>query len=197
MSGLDNMKSQILDEATRLAEVKLTEAKTKADLIVEEATREVTAQTEKISVKAQDEVENYAQRITSSNEMQRKQAILRAKQEVIADILEKAYDEVVNLDTEAYFEMIKKMLKEYVLPENGVICFSKKDLGRMPAGFEAEIQKIAVEKGGTLSLSGDAKDMIGGFILVYGGIEENCTIKALFDSKSDELSDKVHGALFN
>ena len=66
----------------------------------------------------------------------------------------------------------------------------------MPAGFEEEIQKAAAAKGGALSLAKEAKEMDGGFILVYGGIEENCTIKALFDAKRDELSDKVHGLLF-
>lgn len=191
------MKGQILDEATRLAELKITEAKTKADLILADAKNEASAQVERISEKASDEVENYAQRITSSNDMQRKQAILRAKQEVIASVLEKAYEDVLQLDTEAYFEMMKKMLKEYVLSEDGIICFSAKDLERMPAGFEAEIQKIAEEKGGTITLSKDAKEMVGGFVLIYGGIEENCTIQALFDAKRDDLSDKVHGALFN
>ena len=58
------------------------------------------------------------------------------------------------------------------------------------------IQKTAAGKGGALSLSRDAKEMSGGFILVYGGIEENCTIRALFDAERDELSDKVHGLLF-
>ena len=196
MSGLDKMKSQILDEATHSAEVKIAEAKAKAEVILKDARAEAAAQVEKISNKAQADVDNYAQRIASSCDMQRKQAILRAKQEVIADVLDKAYDRMMNLDTEAYFEMIQKMLEEYVLPEEGVICFSAEDLERMPAGFEAVIQKTAAGKGGALSLSRDAKEMKGGFILVYGGIEENCTIKALFDAKRDELSDKVHGLLF-
>lgn len=67
----------------------------------------------------------------------------------------------------------------------------------MPKGFEQEIQKAAAEKGGVLELSREARDIDGGFILVYGGIEENCTIKALFDAQRDELSDKVHGLLFS
>ena len=37
--------------------------------------------------------------------------------------------------------------------------------------------------------------MDGGFVLTYGGIEENCTIKALFDAKREELSDKVNRQL--
>ena len=196
MSGLDKMKSQILDEAAHTAEEKIAEAEAKAEKILKDARAEAALQAGKISDKAQADAEHYAQRIASSCEMQRRQAILRAKQEVIADVLDKAYDRILNLDTEAYFEMIRKMLEEYVLPEDGVICFSAEDLARMPAGFEEVIQKTAAGKGGALSLSRDAKEMSGGFILVYGGIEENCTSRALFEAKRDELSDKVHGLLF-
>ena len=66
----------------------------------------------------------------------------------------------------------------------------------MPKGFEAEMEKAAQKKGGSLKLSSEAKEMDGGFILVYGGVEENCTIRAMFDAKRDELSDKVYRILF-
>ena len=32
-------------------------------------------------------------------------------------------------------------------------------------------------------ISEEARKIDGGFILVYGGIEENCTIKAVFDDE--------------
>nr|WP_330405914.1 V-type ATP synthase subunit E family protein [Faecalicatena contorta] len=190
------MKSQILDEANHSADKKIAEAKAKAEKILKEAEAEAAAQAEIISNKAQADAENYKQRIESSCEMQRKQAILRAKQDVIAAVLDKAYNKILNLETGEYFDMIRRMLDKYVLPEEGMICFSAEDLKRMPAGFEAEIQKTAVSKGGALELSREAKEMEGGFVLVYGGIEENCTVKALFDAKRDELSDKVQGLLF-
>lgn len=196
MSGLDKMKSQILDEANHSAEVKIAQAKAKADEIVEAAKAEAAAQVEKISNKALADAGNYAQRIESSCEMQRKQALLRAKQDVISGVLTKAYDKIMNLDAEAYFDMVRKMLDKYVLAQRGEIYFSARDLERMPSGFGAEIQKAAAAKGGTLELSKETKEIDGGFILVYGGIEENCTVKALFDAKRDELSDKVHGLLF-
>ncbi len=42
-------------------------------------------------------------------------------------------------------------------------------------------------------MAGAGRDNIdNGFILAYGGIEENCTIRAMFDAKRDELSDIVH-----
>lgn len=196
MSGLDNMKSQILDEANHTAEAKIAGAKVKADEILGKARAEAAAQVEKISNKAQADAAHYAERTESSCEMQRKQALLRAKQDVIAGVLDKAYDKIMDMDADAYFEMVRKMLEEYALPEKGEIYFSAKDLSRMPAGFEQEIKKIAAGKGGVLDLSKETKEMKGGFVLVYGGIEENCTVKALFDAKRDELSDTVNKVLF-
>ena len=90
------------------------------------------------------------------------------------------------------------MLKKFVLPQEGSICFSSNDLKRMPENFESEIMDIAAKKGGKLTLLKEGNDTIrGGFVLLYGGIEENCTFKAMFDSKKGELSDKVHVLLFS
>ena len=64
--------------------------------------------------------------------------------------------------------------------------------------FESEIMDIAAKKGGKLTLLKEGNNNIrGGFVLLYGGIEENCTFKAMFDSKKGELSDKVHVLLFS
>ena len=35
----------------------------------------------------------------------------------------------------------------------------------------------------------------GGFILVYGGVEENCSIEALFYAEQERLQDKVQAFL--
>lgn len=196
MSGLDKIKSQILDEANHSAEMKIAEANEKAAQMLSEAKAEAEAESSKISAKSQEAIAVYAERVKSSGEMQRKQAILQAKQEVIADVLQKAYEKVCAQEDSAYFDMIIKMLEKYAQPGDGIISFNAKDLKRMPKGFEAEMEKAAQKKGGTLRLSETAKEMDGGFILVYGGVEENCTIRAMFDAKRDYLSDKVHEVLF-
>lgn len=196
MSGLDKIKSQILDEANHSAEAKIAEANEKAAQMLSEAKAEAEAESSKISAKSQEAIAVYAERVKSSGEMQRKQAILQAKQEVIADVLQKAYEKVCAQEDSAYFDMIIKMLEKYAQPGDGIISFNAKDLKRMPKGFEAEMEKAVQKKGGTLRLSETAKEMDGGFILVYGGVEENCTIRAMFDAKRDYLSDKVHEVLF-
>ena len=100
-------------------------------------------------------------------------------------------------DDAAYFAMLEKVLEKYVLPEEGTICFTEKDRKRMPQGYMEKVYETAKKKGGSLELTETVPDgMDGGFILTYGGIEENCTIKALFDARREELSDKVNRQLF-
>ena len=118
------------------------------------------------------------------------------KQEVIREVLDKAYESVMNLDTNSYFDMIRNMLRKHVLSQKGNIYFSAADMRRMPEGFQEEICRIAEEKGGELTIITEEREIGGGFILAYGKVEENCTIKALFHAKRDELSDKVNEVLF-
>ncbi|HJB01658.1 MAG TPA: V-type ATP synthase subunit E [Candidatus Mediterraneibacter merdavium] len=196
MSGLDKMKSRILEEADHSAKEIMDKANAEAEAVIKAAEEEAKAEAGRISSKAERDAADYAKRVASSVDMRRKQAYLAAKQEVISHVLESAYSTVMNLEVKEYFDMLEKLLERYVLPEEGEICFSAKDLGRMPEGFSGKIKTIAANKGGSLTLSDEARDIDGGFLLVYGGIEENCTIKAVFDAKREELSDQVNRLLF-
>ena len=196
MSGLDKMKARILEEAQNTAREIIDKAKTDADTAVQAARESAEAEAVKILERARRDAADYGVRVDSSMDMQRKQAILAAKQEVIGGVLEAAYDAVMNLDDAKYFEMLEKLLEKNALPEAGVICFSAKDLGRMPAGFPDKIKNVAASKGGSLTVSEKPEKMDGGFLLVYGGIEENCTISAVFASRREEMSDQVNRLLF-
>ena len=196
MSGLDKMKSRILEEADHSAKEIMDKANAEAEAVIKAAEEEAKAEAGRISSKAERDAADYAKRVASSVDMRRKQAYLAAKQEVISHVLESAYSTVMNLEVKEYFDMLEKLLERYVLPEEGEICFSAKDLGRMPEGFSGKIKTIAANKGGSLTLSDEARDIDGGFLLVYGGIEENCSIKAVFDAKREELSDQVNRLLF-
>ena len=63
-------------------------------------------------------------------------------------------------------------------------------------GFEKDVKTAAKQAGGKLSISTESRKIGPGFILSYGGIEENCTIDALLEEKKDDLTDTVREILF-
>lgn len=197
MTGLDKMKEQILNEAKSSAADMIAQTEEEARSITAQAAKEAQADGEKISQKSEADVAAYKERVASSIDLLRKKAILKAKQEVITEVLDGAYDKLLSQGDAEYFTMIEKMLEKSVLGQDGEIYFSTKDLGRMPADFESKISKIAEAKGGKLTLGNEGRHIEGGFVLVYGGIEENCTLKAMLRSAKDDLSDKVNKLLFN
>ena len=197
MTGLEKMKNQILDEAKSLAEAKVSDAENQAQEILEAAKAEAAKTAAGISQKSEADVANYTERIASSIDLQRRTRVLSAKQEVIAEVLNKAYEKLKAMETADYFAMMMKILDKYVLAQAGEIYFSQADVNRMPAACRAEIEKIAKAKGGSLKICSQEKGIEGGFVLAYGGIEENCTLRAMFDAKRDELSDEAHRLLFS
>ena len=143
MTGLDKMKSQILDEAKAAAEGKIAEAKAQAEETIRNAKEDAAKQTESILHKSKNDVSNYQERLESSIDLQKRTKILAAKQEVIAEVLEKARAKVEAMEAGEYFSMLLKMVEKYALAQDGEICLCAADLARLPEGFEAEVSRIA------------------------------------------------------
>lgn len=196
MTGLDKIISQILDDAGKEADEALEKARNEAEEIIRQAEEECGRAKEEGRKKLSADSAAYRERMRSSAELKKRQAVLLAKQQVIAGLLNQAYEALLSKGDAEYFGLIQKMLTTFVPAKQGEIYFSQRDLNRMPEGFETVIRETAGQKGGSLKLSGEPKNIDGGFILVYGGVEENCTFKALLAARKDELSDRVHELLF-
>lgn len=125
------------------------------------------------------------------------QQLLRAKQEMIAEVIAEAQENLRTENTESYFRTMEKILKAYALAEDGDDLFLRPGFNQnCRLILRKKLRRPAEAKGGSLVLKKEPKAIEDGFILVYGGIEENCTLKALFDAKKDELQDKVNEILF-
>ena len=112
---------------------------------------------------------------------------------IISEMLKTGMETAKNLPDDEYFELILKMIGKNSQPGDGMISFGEKDLGRLPKDFLAKINSISK---GKLTLSDKAAAIDAGFILSYGGIEENCSFDAIFLSEADNLSDRAGKLLF-
>lgn len=196
MTGLEKIVEQILSEADGEAEKIKTAAKAEADKILLDAEKEAGKIKLQSDSRIDMEKKSREARAKSSADLKKRQAILRAKQDIISDILDKAYKQVLSLDDAEYFDILLKMVKKYSQDRDGKIYFSEKDLNRLPRGYGKKIEKLAAENGGSLSVAEESCNIDGGFILNYGGIEENCSFKAIFSSEKEKLADKVNQFLF-
>ena len=130
-------------------------------------------------------------RAISSAAQKNAQSKLAFKMEMICSVMEKAKQNFLDMENSLYIEKLSKLLdSRAVMGEKGEIVFNKKDKEKLTKEFKAKLDKAG------LSLSEKDADIEGGFILIYGKVEENCSVEAIFRENYEELVDFIGKNLF-
>ena len=193
MSGIDKIIEQIEKNSASACDSVIAAAPSKADAVIAQATEQAQRITAEGRDKTAARVADIKKRGDSAAELEEKRVMLSAKQSIISKMLAEGLAAAKALPDNEYFELIEKMVSEYSQPEDGVILFGSKDISRLPEGFINRLNSVS--KGG-LTLSDEAADIDAGFILKYGGIEQNCSFDAVFAGESEYLSDRAGRLLF-
>lgn len=193
MSGIDKIIQDIEFNTDKSCDAVLGTARSKAESIMMDAQR----QAEQIIADGKERtalhVADIKKRGESAADLEEKRVLLSTKQHIISQMLQNGLENAKNLPDDEYFSLILQMIGKYSLPEDGTILFGEKDLKRLPADFASKINDAAK---GKISLSDKAAAIDAGFILQYGGIEENCSFDAIFASEAENLSDRAGRLLF-
>ena len=196
MNGLDKLVDRISGEANDQIKSILDEANARAAEIKAEYDKKQKAECDRIEKKAQSEVETIESRAKASAELKTKQILLTGKQELLNDTIVAAKEKLANLSDQEYTDFIVKLFEKHIPSQDAVLRLNAADLKRIPQdvldGFTAKAKAAGAE----LKISDEAADIKNGFILDFGGIEENCTFDALIDQNIEELQDKVKSLLF-
>ncbi len=195
MTGLDKILEQIKKESDEAVSEKLAEAKGQADDIINKATAEMEDECEHIKTSGKRQARDIEDRAASAADLYKRKAVLSEKQRIIAEVFDKAEERLLSLKGPEYYDTVMNIAIKNALDQEGTIIFSAEDLAHIPSDFEMRLN--ARLKKGRLSLSKETRPTGGGFILSYGGVEENCTFRALIDASRESLSDKVQNILFN
>lgn len=196
MSGLDNIVEEIRNQSKQEADEILKEADVFCKDYMNKIKKDVEVEVVSIEKKALADRKLYEEKTVSGMEFLERNSILRAKQQVIEQAIDKARESIAGLNDEEYFNVLEKLLRKNVQQGKGKISFSKNDLDRIPNGFEDRVKEIVAENQGELAIDKEPANIKDGFVLVYGEIEENCTLKALFDSNIDRIKDIANKQLF-
>lgn len=191
MTGLENIIREIETESAETVSDILGKANGAAAVTLRDAEKAAEQLKESFRREAERKAAETADRAAANDEMELKRAILKKKQEIIRETLDGTRRALTETRDKGYFEMLTSLLSRYAAEgKAGEILMTDADKKAMTKDFEAAVSAHG------LKVSDKALAADSGFVLVYGSIEINCTIDAIFDAYADELSDMLGAFLF-
>ena len=195
MTGLDKIIEKILEQSQMNCNAILNDASLQVKNIISQARETANKQSGEIVAKAEAEAKRIEAVSKSTAESITRNRYLEIRNAILNDIISAAYLEIEKFSDEDYFAMLKRLCIKNVLEGECEMSLSGYDLGRLPDDFEMSINSEIYEKG-AVHISNVPGDIENGFVLHYGDIEINCSLKAVFDENMDALKDMLSTALF-
>ena len=196
MTGLEKITSEIKADADKSIAAIIDKANAEAKSILAGAEKEAAEAIEKVNHDVSVRLSASKSTAESAAALRKRRLILEEKQKLIGEVIEEAKSLIYALPDNVYFEKILKLAEKNVSPAEGTIIFNAKDLSRLPADFETKLNVVAVAKGGKLTVSKETRPIDGGFVLLYKGIDQNCSITSLFETNIEAVQDKIQKLLF-
>ena len=194
MTGLESILSQIAGDGQKEAEEVLSVSKSKAAETVQKAQAEAKEQAAAVLKDAERRAQDIRDRAQSAAELEKRNQMLVFKQELIRQAVGAARESLENAPDGEYFETLLKLYCRFAQEGRGEMRLNKRDLARLPDDFLARMRKAV--PGAEVTISPQPHAIANGFLLVYGGVDINCTFQAIFEDAYDELRDAAGRLLF-
>lgn len=195
MTGIEKIVEKIREESLNRCEAVIAEAKENAGEILFDERKKAEKEAEKIISEGKNKALKKENAARSAAETISKTRYLEVKNAIVNDIIAAAFEKIEEMSDEDYFALLLSLCEKNVESGEGTMFLSKRDLERAPKDFEESVNSLVYEKG-AVRLSKKPMDIENGFVLVYGDIEVNCTLRAVFDEKLDSLRDALCKELF-
>ncbi len=199
MTGIDKIKSKIIEDAAATAAKAEEQAKTEAGEIVEQFSAAAGKKKAELLEKAMSDGAELHRRLAAQAGLEGGKEVLRTKQSLIDEAFRKALEKLCSFPDNEYQKLLEQMIVDAAGKEGGEILLSEKDLKRIDGNFLYNINRrlAGLGKGGQLTLSGQAINTAGGFILKSGDMEINSTFEIVFGMLRTELEGEVVRILFD
>ncbi len=117
--------------------------------------------------------------------------LMAAKSEIINESVLYSSGQLKAMPDKEYFSALHKLILKYAHPESGELILNSRDAERLPKDFVDTVNNELKKINGSITLSDKCADIDSGFILRYGGIDENCTFDALIKENADKIKDAL------
>lgn len=192
---MKKITDSIIAEAEKTAEHIKAGAEYDAGKLIDEAHKRCGEIENNEKLLCVNEIKKLRKRCSSARISKRRTELLKVKQDILTHSIETAYSEITNISGPEYEAIIERLIKSRIREGSCTIYFPK---DKKPSeALRKKIKDIAKSASCVYEYSYDRDDIKDGFVLVYGGIEENCCFKALFEEKKGEIFDYAAQVLFS
>lgn len=193
MNGIEKITDRIAADTQAEIDRVLAGAQTEAEKI----TAKYRAQADREAADARAKNEKAAaereERLVSVAQMEARKDLLSARQSQVEAAFNQALEKLCAMPEEQYIAVAADLLAQAAPEGRGEVVFSQADRERVgQAAVDAANKKL----NGKLTLSGRTRALKGGFILVDGSVEVNCTFDTLVRLQRGEMAGEVARVLF-
>ncbi len=191
MNGGDKILSRIKADCDKVVSAIISESDSKCAEIISQAEIQAKKASESISEKTDAKVKQIENSSKSRCELEIRNSLLTQRRAEIDKTIDEVLNYLLSQNDSDYFSYIYK-LAETLNVKEGTVYLNKKDLDRLPGDFTDNFKKSGID----IKVGENAVDIVGGFILKNGKIEENMAFDAVIMSKRDVLEDIISRELF-
>lgn len=194
MTGLESILAQITGDAAQEAEKLLAQGRQEAAASLDAAKAEAKKKAQEILDQGEARALAIRERAASAAQLKQRNRMLAFKQQLIEEALAAGLSSLEEAPAEDYFAALLGLAARYAQPGPAEMRLSARDLRRLPADFPARLKEAAPQA--DIAISQKPWETGGGFLLVTGDIDINCTFQAIFEELREPLRDAVGRLLF-
>ena len=227
MNGIEKITARISADADQEIAQLQAQAKQQADAILKESAAQAEALSEEILARGRKAADERLERLQSAAQMEKRKLKLAAKQEVLGEAFTAALKRLCDMPDGAYIELLARLAVQASSTGREKLIFSLKDRSRVGKAVVVAANEVllkerapelpssvadtavgaflgkvmnnttAIVTGTGLSLSEETRNIMGGFVMVDGDIEINCTFETLVRLQREQLEKEVAQVLFD
>ena len=173
-----------------VASIRLDAEKANAAVLAE-AEKQAQLHRKEIADSTQQKIAQIQAASKSRSELAARTALLKQRRAEIDKTAGALLDYLTGLGDNDYFNALYRLAAQ-LRGKSGELLLNQKDLQRLPSDFENRVR----EAGRDARVRQTPADILGGFILKSGDIEENMDFAALLNARRDEIEDLINRDLF-
>lgn len=225
MNGIDRITARISADTQAEIDRVLSAARAEAEKIADKYRAQARAEDRDLLAKSEKAAAEREERLVSAAQMEARKTLLSARQEMVERAYQRAIEKLCSMPRERYVELLAAMLVRACATGREEVIFSPADredvgkaavaranellakaaapelplgdgavasfLNKVAAGVSALAQGTAM-----LTVSGETRDIRGGFILKQDRIEVNCAFEAMIRAEREQTAGAAAKLLF-